>query len=104
MSSIRKTVQVREAKAGLSALIDLASKGEVITITRHGVPAAVMVSVEAAEKLVEKLEKPTFEELLFSFPGGIEFWRDSSPPREIDLFCLPICWTHPSCLRKRRTA
>lgn len=85
MSVIRKTIQVREAKAGLSELIDRAGKGEMITITRHGVPAAVLVSVEAAKKIAEKNEHASFADLLFSFPGGIEFERDRTPPREIDL-------------------
>ena len=56
MTPAHRTVQVREAKAGLSRLIDRAGKGEVITITRHGVPAAVIVSVETAKELVEKMD------------------------------------------------
>jgi prevent-host-death family protein len=79
-----RSVQVRDAKAGLSALIDAAEQGEPTTITRHGVPAAVIVSIEDARKLYPE-KKRSFEELLFSFPGGIEFERDKTPLREIDL-------------------
>ncbi|MBI4031644.1 MAG: type II toxin-antitoxin system prevent-host-death family antitoxin [Proteobacteria bacterium] len=35
-----------EAKTHLSALLERVSKGETITITRHGVPAAMLVPVE----------------------------------------------------------
>ena len=38
-----------EAKTHLSALLDRVAKGEKITITRHGVPAAVLVPVGGAE-------------------------------------------------------
>ena len=38
-----------EAKAHLSALLDRVAKGETITITRRGVPAALLVPVGEAE-------------------------------------------------------
>jgi prevent-host-death family protein len=41
-----------EAKTHLSALLDRVAKGERIAITRHGVPAALLVPpVETPEKL-----------------------------------------------------
>ncbi|HYA80590.1 MAG TPA: type II toxin-antitoxin system Phd/YefM family antitoxin, partial [Methylocystis sp.] len=43
------TINLREAKAGFSGLVDQAVKGEFVTITRHGKPVAALVSVEAAE-------------------------------------------------------
>jgi prevent-host-death family protein len=44
-----------DAKTHLSALLDRVAKGERITITRHGVPAAVLVPVhEAASKLTHE--------------------------------------------------
>ncbi len=47
-----KTVGAFEAKTHLSALLDRVAKGEKITITRHGIPAAVLVPVlEGAVKL-----------------------------------------------------
>jgi prevent-host-death family protein len=79
-----KTMQVREAKAGLSALIDAAENGERTTITRHGKPAAVLVSVEDAKRL-DPEQKRNFGEFLLTFPGGIELERNPSPSRDIDL-------------------
>ena len=38
-----------EAKTHLSSLLDRVAKGEKITITRHGVPAAVLVPVGVAQ-------------------------------------------------------
>lgn len=44
-----------EAKTHLSDLLDRVSKGETITITRHGVPAAMLVPVgEKRKKLAHK--------------------------------------------------
>ena len=46
------TVGAFEAKTHLSALLDRVAKGEKITITRHGIPAALLVPVaETAAKL-----------------------------------------------------
>jgi prevent-host-death family protein len=50
-----KTVGAFEAKTHLSELLDRVSKGETITITRHGVPAAMLVPVgPAAKKLTHR--------------------------------------------------
>jgi prevent-host-death family protein len=43
------TVGAFEAKTNLSALLDRVAKGERITISRHGVPAAVLVPVSEAD-------------------------------------------------------
>ena len=44
-----------EAKTHLSALLDRVAKGEKITITRHGIPTAVLVPVaETESKLSHK--------------------------------------------------
>jgi prevent-host-death family protein len=80
-----RSIQVREAKATLSALIEAAERGEPTTITRHGHPAAVVVSVEDARRLYPE-NKPSFADFLLSFPGPLpEFERDQTPLREIDL-------------------
>lgn len=44
------TVGAFEAKTHLSELLDRVTKGEIITITRHGVPAAMLVPVERTGK------------------------------------------------------
>ena len=58
-----ETVGAFDAKTHLSALLDRVAKGERITITRHGVPAAMLVPVQDAgrklthEEIVEGLRK-----------------------------------------------
>lgn len=44
-----ETVGALEAKTHLAALLDRVANGERITITRHGVPAAMLVPVGPAE-------------------------------------------------------
>jgi prevent-host-death family protein len=79
-----KSVQVREAKAGLSALIEAAENGEATIITKHGKPAAAIVPIDAAQKLFP-VKRPNFGEFLLTYPGGIELERNMSPSRDIDL-------------------
>ena len=45
-----KTVGAYEAKTHLSKLLDRVIKGERITITKHGVPVAILQPAEAARK------------------------------------------------------
>jgi prevent-host-death family protein len=50
-----ETVGAFEAKTHLAELLDRVAKGEKITITRHGIPAAVLISVgEHKSKLSHK--------------------------------------------------
>ncbi len=79
-----KSIQIRDAKATFSALVEAAENGQPTTITRHGRPAAVLVSVEDARRLYPE-KRQSFADLLLSFPGGIEFERDQTALREIDL-------------------
>ncbi len=80
------TVNLKDAKAGFSALVDDAIKGEFVTITRHGKPAAVLVSVEAAEIARKALGRTRsgLAAYLRTFPGG-EFERNRSPSRGVEL-------------------
>jgi len=78
------SVQVRDAKARFSALVAAAEQGQPTTITRHGRPAAVLVPVADARRLYPD-DRPSLIDLLLAFPGGVEFERDRTPPREIDL-------------------
>ena len=73
-------VSLKAAKASFSELIEEAAAGEFVTITRDGMPAAVLVSVEAAEEARRAMAKPkkSFADLLLAFPGGIEFERDQA--------------------------
>ncbi len=79
-----QSIQIRDAKAKFSALIEAAEHGRPTTITRHGRPAAVVVPVEDARRLYPE-NQPSFADLLLSFPGGVEFDRDRAPLREVDL-------------------
>ncbi|QND68075.1 type II toxin-antitoxin system Phd/YefM family antitoxin [Mesorhizobium loti] len=79
-----KTMQVREAKAGFSALVEAAENGEPTIITKHGKPAAGIVSVEDMQKLYP-VKRRNFGEFLLTYPGGIELERNESPSRDIDL-------------------
>ncbi|UVC07204.1 type II toxin-antitoxin system prevent-host-death family antitoxin [Rhizobium sp. TH2] len=76
-------VSLKDARAGLSVLIDQASKGEFVTITRHGKPAAVLVGIEAAEAARKAMhsERPNFGEYIMRFPGGIDLDRSQSKMR-----------------------
>lgn len=79
------SMSVAEAKAGFATLIDEAAKGEFVTITRHGKPAAVLVSVEAAEaKKALKTPPANFGDFLLTYPGGVDLSRNPSTMREID--------------------
>ena len=44
-----ETIGAFEAKTHLAALLDRVAEGEKITITRHGVPAAMLVPVNETE-------------------------------------------------------
>jgi antitoxin Phd len=71
-----KELQLREAKATLSAVVDAAERGEPTTITRHGRPAAVVVSHEEWTRL--QREVPSFADLLLAVPS---FTAEDLPER-----------------------
>ena len=77
----------RPQKNDVAGLVDEAAKGEFVTITRHGKPDAVIVSVEAAEVAKKALKRPraNFGDFLLTFPGGADFERDHSKMRDVDL-------------------
>ena len=54
-------IQLREAKATLSAVVDQARQGEPSIITRHGRPEAVVLSFEEWQRLSKV---PSFGRLL----------------------------------------
>jgi len=80
------TITLKDAKAGFSSIVDEAIKGEFVTITRHGKPVAVLVSVEAAEVARKEFQRqrPGLAAYLKTFPGG-EFERNASPSRDVEL-------------------
>ncbi|WP_145200063.1 type II toxin-antitoxin system Phd/YefM family antitoxin [Sphingobium sp. B2] len=80
------TINLKDAKAGFSGLVDEAIKGEIVTITRHGKPVAALVSLEAAEiarKAIER-DRSSLVSYLRTFPGG-DFERNRKPSRDVAL-------------------
>lgn len=79
-----REIQLRDAKANLSAVVDQAVEGEPSVITRHGKPEAVILSFKEWERLSHV---PTFGRLLMCAPTGIEDLavRDPSPMRTTDV-------------------
>jgi prevent-host-death family protein len=79
-------INLKDAKARFSGLVDEALKGKFVTITRHGKPVAALVSIEAAEiarKILEK-KRSGLVAYLRTFPGG-ELERNRSPSRDVEL-------------------
>jgi len=79
-----KEVQLRDAKAGLSAVVDDAVRGVPCVITRHGRREAVVIAYAEWEKLSRV---PSFGRLLMSAPieEGDLPKRNRKPPRRIRL-------------------
>lgn len=61
-----KEIQLKNAKATLSAVVDRAVAGEATVITRHGRKEAVLVSFEEWQRVSRV---PDFADLLLAFPG-----------------------------------
>ncbi len=75
-----KEIQLKDAKANLSAVVDDAVAGEPATITRHGKREAVILSYAEWLKLSNV---PSFGRLLMSAPLEPEdIERDQTPPRD----------------------
>jgi antitoxin Phd len=62
-----KELQLCAAKSTLSAVVDAAESGEPTTITKHGRPAAVIISHREWKRLNSKV--PTFADLLLAVPS-----------------------------------
>ena len=79
-----KEIQLKTAKATLSAVLDDALRGEEFAITRHGRKEAVVVSWRRWEQLSNI---PRFGRLLASAPLDEEDLpeRDRTPPRDAGL-------------------
>ena len=60
-----KEIQLRDAKAGLSAVIDEAMQGKPAVITRHGKKQAVVLSYDEWQRLSHV---PSFGRLLMAAP------------------------------------
>ena len=79
-----REVELREAKAKLSALVEEAAQGETAVITRHGKPRAIILGVDEWNRL---RRVPSFGRLLLSssLEDGDLPPRDTSPSRDAAL-------------------
>lgn len=79
-----REIQLKDAKATLSAVVDQALSGHPAIITRHGRKEAVVLSFDEYEKLAHV---PSFGKLLASFPGeeGDIAPRIAKPVRDLDI-------------------
>jgi antitoxin Phd len=76
-----RKVQLKDAKANLSELVDNATQGKPSVITRHGKPEAVVLGFADWEKLSRV---PSFGRLLMSAPldPGVVPQRGRAPMRD----------------------
>ena len=79
---------IQDAKNKFSAVVNAAQAGSPQLVTRRGVPAAVVVSVEEYQKYlgIKKKQLPDFGDYLLSIPQSeIDFERLDTELRDIDL-------------------
>ena len=79
-----RKIQLKDAKASLSAVVDQAVRGRPSVITRHGKPEAVVLGFADWERLSRV---PSFGRLLMSAPleSGDLPARDKRPLRDAGL-------------------
>jgi prevent-host-death family protein len=79
-----RKIQLKDAKANLSAVVDKAIRGKPSVITRHGKPEAVVLGFADWERLSNV---PTFGRLLMSAPLDARDIpeRNRAPIRDADL-------------------
>jgi antitoxin Phd len=65
MVNIMRKIQLKDAKANLSAVVDQATRGKPSLITRHGKPEAVVLGFADWERLSRV---PSFGRLLMAAP------------------------------------
>jgi antitoxin Phd len=84
MQDIMRKIQLKDAKAKLSAVVDQATRGKPSVITRHGKPEAVVLGYADWERLSRV---PSFGRLLMSAPLTPEDLpkRDRRPMRDSGL-------------------
>jgi len=84
MQGVMHKIQLKDAKANLSAVVDKATRGKPSVITRHGKPEAVVLGFADWERLSRV---PSFGRLLMSAPlePGDLPERNRGPIRDADL-------------------
>ena len=79
--AVRK-IQLKDAKANFSSVVDDAIQGKPSIITRHGKRAAVVVGYDEWTRLTHV---PSFGRLLIGLPADLRTDRDQAPLRDADL-------------------
>lgn len=81
-----KVIQIRQAKAALSAVVAAAERGQATLITRHGQPSAMVVPVQEGRRLYPQVA-PSLAEYLLAMPRGarIPVKRNTTPLRDVQL-------------------
>lgn len=80
-------VQLRDAKARFSELVEAAAAGEYTVITKHGKEVAMLVSIEEGRQLHPEAPEPNFVEHLMKIPYPVELPEEERPRvRDVDLF------------------
>jgi antitoxin Phd len=84
LARVMRKIQLKDAKANLSAVVDQATRGKPSLITRHGKPEAVVLGFADWERLSRV---PSFGRLLMSAPlePGDLPERDRAPMRDSGL-------------------
>ena len=77
-----KSMQLREAKAKFSALVEAAEKGETTIVTKNGRPAARVAPIEQGAD-VQPERKPNLVDWLMSMPAEIPIRRNRSRARSV---------------------
>ena len=79
-----RKIQLKDAKANLSAVVDQATRGKASVITRHGKPEAVVLGFAEWQRLSSV---PSFGRLLMAAPleSGDLQERDRTPMRDAGL-------------------
>ncbi len=78
-----RTVQLRDAKATLSALVQAAEAGETTVLTRYGRPVAKLVPFDEGKDFGPR-KRPNLIDWLRSMPADIPLERDQTPPRVVE--------------------
>ncbi len=79
-----REIQLRDARANLSRIVDEAGRGEPVIITRHGKAQAVILGYDEWQRLSRV---PSFGRLLLSAPLDADDLptRDDTPSRDIKM-------------------
>ena len=90
---MKQAISLSAAKAHLAGLVQAAETGEVVHISRHGKPVAVLLSEQAYAALQGQQEGRRVWAAIAEWRQSgeaigeldVESWRDRSPGREVSL-------------------